>query len=232
MKPSEKIFENLFDDVRITSPRLLLFAQDGVNRFRKNDTANRFAPEITNMDTAQLALQKELGEVSGALATQKGTTFTVDGVLTLFKDTMKEKHTEIAYLLGGEKTAAYIEFYPGGKTEYGKTTKTQMPVLTKRVADMATKHTARLGVTLTAALQGFVAQWKNARNTQQGQKGSVGDNRSERSDARVALELGLTAAVHAVGRAFPGDVAQCVAYFNFALLDAPKNPSLNKPKQP
>lgn len=227
----ERLFGNFFANGKYTPTRLVLFGKDAVNRFKINDTGNQFAEEIEKMEAATAVLGDELGDVDTGLATQKATTFTVDGVLQNFKDTMDKKALDIAYLLGGEDTAAFKEFYPHGRKEYNSATKTQMLVLTKRVKEMATKHATKLGAPLTNLLKGFEAQWDNARNAQQTQKGIVSEDRAARASARHELEMALITAVHAVGKTFPGDVAKSKAYFDFSILEAPKHPSLDRPEE-
>ena len=229
MISEQRFFGNIFDVPGITPARLLLFAQDAVNRFRANDHSHRFAPETENMDVAAHTLQTELTDVSGSMATQKAATYTLDEVMMHFRETMQDENMDIAYKLGGPKTPAYMELYPRGKTEYSKVSKTQMPVLAKRVAQMAEKHAALLDEPLTDKLKSFAVKWENARDNQQEQKGTVDDNRAERSDSVLKLQLVVLAAAHAVAHAFPGDVNAGKAYFDFSLLDATRHPSLDRP---
>lgn len=229
MISEERFFGNIFDVPGITPARLALFAKDAIARFQANDTAHRFSAQVEAVVAAAAILQAELSDVSGALATQKATTLSVDEVLDRFKKTMQDENLELTAKLGGPKTAAYMEFYPQGKNEYSKITKTQMPVLAGRVAKMASKYAEMLGASLTDTLKGFQDKWEMARENQQGQKGTVGENRAERSGSLLPLQLALLAAAHAVGGAFPGDVAACKAYFDFSLLDAHHHPSLDRP---
>ena len=54
----------------------------------------------------------------------------------------------------------------------------------------------------------------------QGEIGEADTNHAERSANRTALELGLITAVHTIAAKFPGDVQQCLKFFQFNLLFA------------
>ncbi|MBK5285011.1 MAG: hypothetical protein JJE25_06380, partial [Bacteroidia bacterium] len=58
----------------------------------------------------------------------------------------------------------------------------------------------------------------DVRDEQEQQFASVDDNRTERTQARVALELGMLTSVHSIAALFPGDVDECDNFFDFNLL--------------
>ncbi len=222
----KKLFINFFDDEDITSPRLSTFAANAVSRFRTNDSANRFPTLIAQLNTAQIALATELSDVSGAVALRKGKTLVVDGVKANFIKRMSTLEGVIANAFGGRETEGFLAFYPAGVDEYSRVTKTNMPTLTKRVLDMAMANATTLGTALTTELKSFENAWKTARNAQQDKKGTVSANRTQRTAARVAVELVLLDMIHQVASAFKGDVAQCGAYFDFSILAVPRHSSL------
>src|SRR4051812_44052890 len=81
-----------------------------------------------------------------------------------------------------------------------------------------TKYATQLGTTLAGILQGFKTSWLAVRTAQEQQKGTVGDNRTTRTNARINVELDLTKIVYFVGGLFPGDVDTCSNFFDFSLL--------------
>jgi len=159
--------------------------------------------------------------VKSTLGVQKGSTFTVNEVMKSFKVYMSDNEGVIAKALGGKRKAAFVEFYPRGLSEYTNATKTKMPALLKQVLDAAEKYKADLGATQTKELKDFTKQYEAARSDQQNPKGSVTDNRTERTSNRTALEIELLKAIYSVGLMYPGDVAKCSSFFNFILLYAP-----------
>lgn len=225
MLDPQKLFENFFDDIRITTTRLYDFAIDCINRLTAaNGIATKYQGLIDLLTPLAEAVGKELGDVDTGLNIQKGSTLTVDDFIAGFKTTMSAKEGVIADALGGRNTPAYLEFYPHGITEYRSATKTTMPALVDRLNTAATAHATELGTTLTALLQGFETTYNDARNNQQQQKGNVGDNRSQRTTARADLEIGLVTAVHSIGEMYPGNVQQCMSFFSFNML----NPATKK----
>ncbi len=220
MQQSEKLFENLFDDKNIIPSRLSNFASDTLNNLTANNGGGSYTALISLLTPLITNFQGEIGEVDTSLNIQKGSTLTVDEFIKVFSDTMSSEEPFIARTLGGKGTAAYLEFYPQGVSEYTKPAKINMQTFTDRVNTAATAHAAQLGATLTATLQAFSPNWKNTRDKQQQQMGTVDTNRTERSTNRTALELGLLTAIHTIGAAFPGNVPQCLKFFQFNLLFA------------
>jgi hypothetical protein len=214
----EKIFENYFDDKNITTPRFYDFSQDSLSKLTAANGAGDYTTLINLITPLIAAVGTELGDVSLAEAVLKGKTLTNDQVMAAFVLTMRNKRGVIADLFGGEETAGYLEFYPQGINEYNQATKVQMPTLTLRVKNSATTHAATLGATLTALLQGFKTQWDNSRTDQELQKGVLSDNRTERTDARIALELAMLEVIHTIAGMFPGEVEQCMSFFAFHML--------------
>jgi hypothetical protein len=122
MLSPERIFNNIFSDDTITTARLANFMQDTINRLTKANNSS-FASLINQLTPALEALHKELGNVDIAKTLQKGRTLLVDGIMDSFKKNMSNLEGVIAHALGGSNTAAYLEFYPQGITEYSKATK-------------------------------------------------------------------------------------------------------------
>lgn len=220
MVQAEKLFENFLDDIRITSSRLLNFANDNLNKLTVANGGGDYTALINTLTPLIAAFGEEVGSVDTSLTMQKGATLTLDQVLQNFKQTMSDEEPFIARALGGSNMPAYLQFYPQGKGEYGRATKTNMPVLTNRVNTAASNNAAALGPALTALLQTFESDWQNNRNDQQQQKGAVNENRTDRSDAREALELALLTTVHTIGAMYPGNVQQCLSFFDFNMLFA------------
>ena len=215
----EKVLGNFFDDERITSSRLANFASDCKNRLTSANGSGEYTTLITQLDAPLASLQKELSELDTAQAQQKGKTQTVNQQLTTFKKTLSDKEGVIADAVGGYDSPAYLEFYPQGLNEYSKATLTQMPVLVKRITAAATKYAAQLSPALVATLQGFETNWFATRDEQQKLKGAVSDNRTDRGEARTAVELALIVIIHTLGAKFPGDLEQCTAFFDVNLLE-------------
>ena len=140
MKQFERIFENPFADAKITASRLANFAEDCLNRFTKANTDGSYALLIAQLTPALTTLQTELGNVASSQVAQKGKTLTVQQFQAGFKKWMADKEGVIADAVGGFDTPAYLEFYPGGVSEYSTITLAKMPTIVKRLNTVATKY--------------------------------------------------------------------------------------------
>ena len=227
MKPNPNmLFGNIFDDVRITPNYLARFADDAKAKLTDNNDTNEYDAVLTPLTAAIIPLRRELGEVDTTLNIQVGKTMTVDAFISVFKGYMGEKYIPIAAALGGDKTPAFLEFYPKGKTEYTKVTKTKMPTIMERLKVAATTHQAAIGATISGELQAFQAQWETVREKQLEEKAAVKTNRTDRSVARRDVELALLKTIHFIADKFPGDVARCKTFFDFNLLFGARHRSL------
>lgn len=218
MIDEEKIFGNLFDTDRVTTPRLLNFAKDHREALVTNNGANEYDALIALLDPLIAALDTELGDVDVALVNQILKTRSVDELIKLFRTTMSEKQGVIADALGGFQSDGFLQFYPHGQKEYTVTNKTTMPVLSHRVNMAATDNAGSLPAPLVAVLQAFEGQFDTLRAAQSAQKDSVDVNRTERNAAEVNLELGLLTSLHTIAAKFPADVERCLDFFDFQIL--------------
>lgn len=220
MKPNpEMLFGNFYNDPKIAPTYLERHADDVIAKLTNGNTGGVFNSILNPLVAAMVPFKAELGDVDTSKNTLLGKTQTVDGFIASFKTFMKENYIAIAAKLGNDKAPAFLEFYPNGKTEYSNITKTKMPTITTRLNTAATSNSAALGATLTAQLQGFSTQWIALRKQQLDNKAVLKTNRTERSTARVNVENSLLAAVRFVANKYLGDVAQCMTFFNFSLLE-------------
>jgi hypothetical protein len=218
MISEQKLFENIFDDIKIINSRLYNFGIDTLGRLTAANGGGDYTTLIALIKPPLLALADDLGLVDTSLTIQIGATLTNDQVMAAFKLTMSEKEGAIADKLGGRTTPAYLQFYPHKISEYTNATKTQMPVLTHRVNVAATANSVALGAMLTALLQGYETSWTTSRTDQETQMGTVEDMRNQRDDVRINVELALLTTVHTIAAKFPGDVPNCSQFFDFKKL--------------
>jgi hypothetical protein len=232
MITKEKFFENPFNILDITPSRLYNFSTDVIGKFTAANTGKIYDTIIQNLTQANTALGSEIGEVKSTLGVQKSSTFTVNEVIKNFKVYMSDNEGVIAKAVGGKRKASFIEFYPRGVSEYANATKTKMPALLKQVFDAAEKYKADLGAAQTKELKDFTKQYDDTRGDQQNQKGSVTDNRTDRTSNRTALEIELLKAIYSVGLMYVCDTGKCGSFFNFSLLYAPGRSKAKVDKTP
>lgn len=230
MIQSEQVFSNFFEDKRIISIRLSGFANDCLNRIMQANDGNGYTALIALLSPACQALNAELGDVATALSMQRSKTLTVDEFISMFKTRMRELEGGIAYKLGGRNKPVFAEFYPQGKTEYNKASKTNIGMLLDRIYDITAEHTVKLGQEITSELQGWKPQYEQARNNHQQAKGTVDANRVQRTLARKQVEEALIKVVHNIGERFPGNVEQCCSFFDFSLLGVRSRKKEDRPQ--
>lgn len=218
MIAEENVFRNIFANNNITDSRLYNFALDAIGKLQANNNHTALANTLA---LAAAELGKEIGEVSSSIAVQKSSTQTNNQVLAAFKKYMSENEGVIRQALGGYQSTGYIQMYPQGINQYSSATKLKMVPLLKQVFDAASAYSNVLPAPMVTQLKAFTQQWNDSRVAQNAQKGSVEENRTERSINRQTLETSLLVAVYTIGIAYPGNVAACSSFFNFSLLDAP-----------
>lgn len=232
MKPNPKmLFGNIFDDRNISPTYLARFADDVIAKLVQNNNAKAYDSVLIPLQTALAPLRAELGQVDVTLNTQIGKTATVDGFIEDFTGYMKDNYIFIAAALGGDKTPAFKEFYPKGKTEYTTITKTKLPTIMDRLKTVATTYKTPLGATISTKLLDFNTQWNAVREGQLQQKSALKTNRVDRSVARKNLEMELLKTIHFIGNKFPGDEKQSMSFFDFNLLFGARHKSLEDKKE-
>jgi hypothetical protein len=215
---SKKIFGNYFDDRKIIPNNLARFADDVVAKLKQNNTNGDYDALIDAITTTMIPFRSELGQVDTAFNILVGKTATVDSFIFDFKEYMKDNYVYIAAALEGEKSAAFGEFYPHGKTEYSIISKTKIPTVMDRLKTVGAKYKTQLGDAISTKLQEFQTTWNDLREEQLEGKSAVKTNRSDRSVARRAVEIELLKTIHFIGNKFPGDVVKCMLFFDFNLL--------------
>lgn len=71
---------------------------------------------------------------------------------------------------------------------------------------------------LVMELKDAALTFKGHRDAQLGKKGAVGNLKSTAATSRAALELQLTANIHFIAYTWPGDVQQCMAFFDQSIV--------------
>ena len=221
MLDPERYFDNLFDSPRITTLRLYNCCLNTQNVMTAANKGGEFTEFIGILAPLTSQLGTELGDVASSIAEQKGGTFTNNEVLASFKLIMSSKEGVIRDALGSKHSAGYLMFYPQGISQYSNATKTTMPVLVQAVYNAAEKYKADLSPSLVQTLQSFVKSWTESRTDQQELKGDVKNNIADKSGLRESMQIALTQVVHGIAYKYPGAVATCLSFFDFAMLYPP-----------
>ena len=214
-----RLFENPFSKPTITSTRLGNFVTDTLAEFAQADTDGTYKIPLKALQAAATPFLQELTGIDQNLTKQLGKTMTVAITTKGFKKQMSELEGVIARAVGGFDSEAFLEFYPHGVTEYTKATKKTIPTLLSRITAAATSYKKQLGADITAQLLSFETTWSPANKEQSQVKNAVKTSRTDTSAARHTVELALLTLIFTVAANNPGDVAACMKYFNFGLLE-------------
>jgi len=227
----EILFRNYFNDTRISDERLGVFGDNTLERFKTQNTKGEYKDIIALIEGHLQNFKSESGDISLAVALQRGLTITTDMLVSDLHTTMRDAQNEIIFKLGGEDKPAYLAIYPHGVSEYSQATKTQMPTITDRLFKAATLNATTLGKDLTDKLKSYQLLWKNARDVQTDKKTEVSTDRTDKNVSRYGLEIALTRAVHIIGDKFPEDFDKCGQFFEFHLLYKPQHEKKEVPNK-
>lgn len=218
---TETFFANFLANPKITTFRLRNFMRTSRTRFDADNKSGEWEEAIRQIDSVLPDLNRELGEVDETGNTGKGLTQTTNAVLAAFSQAMSEEEPFVKRALKGERPEAYLAFYPAGLSEYNRIAKEDALTLLERVEKAAAKYAAQLGQALSDKLGGFARQYRDARDRQTGNTGSLAQNRGERTAARKAAEPVMLSIMHDIGRRYPGNVAVADQFFNLNELYPP-----------
>jgi len=213
----KSLFKNHFSDKEISNDELRKFAEDNLMRLTANNPSSAFTTIISATGIKYTAYFGALSNTDVAEAVRQALTVTVDNKLKAFKEKVSRKEADIRSAFGKDG-AEYQEFFPHGMTEYSNATKENVEVLMERLVVSSNKYAAQLPDDFPDMWSATHDEYQTARATQLGKKGMVADNADTRDAARTALELQLVANLHFIGFTYPGDVEQCMAYFDQSFI--------------
>ncbi|RYZ90834.1 MAG: hypothetical protein EOP04_02645 [Proteobacteria bacterium] len=215
MKKIQFLFGNPFDDKRITSLRLVIFAQHASEAL-KGEYAELAVLLNDRIETVLVSLGKvAFSRTEGGSDTKK-----VDAYLQSTHNFMKKNAAAISVGTGGEDSEGYRAFFPKGLTGYRQLTKTEAPELFKAISNAVAKYGARIAEPVRAGLAGLERGWFAVRGGQQSTLEGLDATRNERDEARIALEFILIDALHDMAKKHKADPKKGLSYFQPSLLFA------------
>lgn len=156
MKANQRmLFGDIFNDKDITYNYLSKFAAVVLAKQQKNNNGYMFNLLISPLRTTIDPFRKEIGKVDPSHNDHVSKTQKVDKFIQQFTTFVKDHYVNIAAALGNEKATAFKEFYPNGKSEYTKATKTKIPTIVDRLHVVSEKYSDKLGPSLTDQMRAF-----------------------------------------------------------------------------
>lgn len=221
-KLEKYLFGNVFMDKRFTTVRLVVFAQDTLNRFNYLNDCNEYDSIIVSLKDPLERLQKEVEKVAFSVEVSKKESLSPTQFINFFKKIMIENEYDIANAVGGYDSPAYYEFYPFGAVEYKKVSRATIPFFINRVHTVADANRAQLSSDLLETLKGFKYYWEHKMKRKKRYE-KVSEYCKQ---TREEMEIALIMAIHFIALKFPANIFYCGAFFDFSLL-YDKNSSSN-----
>ncbi len=227
----ETFFKNHFDNRAISDDDLKKFSEDHLARITANNPGGRLTPIIAPAGSAHTAYFGAITDEDTARAIQQALTIRVDDAAAAFTAYVRRREGAIRDAFGQEGPE-YQEFFPQGLSEYTRADRANIEQLMDRFADAARRHVDALPQGFEQEVLALRAAYQSARTGQLGKKGEVGDRIEDSIQRRNVLETQLTANVHFIGFQFPGNVEQCMAYFDQSFIRRSGNGGAEEPQPP
>ncbi len=218
----KRFFQNPLFSRQISHTELQAFSEDHLGKLAAANTAGQFDAMLTDTGAAYEAYFGELASVSLRTALRQAAT---EEMQTRWKELVKwitSKGQSRIIDKAGEPSAVFIEFFPGGLSEYHSATTITAQTLATRLKTSATTHTSLLGADFTATATALVESYLKARELQTDRKGQASDARSERDADKLALQTRLFKNLLTLA-ALEMDPEKCSLYFSQHLLEDPES---------
>lgn len=177
--------------------------------------------------------QTDYGNLATKGAQQKGSNITKQDAYDDAIDFIKRKEGAVKSEFD-KGSAAYIEFYPLGITEYYGSTVEGLKILLVRYVAAATKYKVQLGAAFLTDITNLQTAYTNARDEQVIGKSDNKTMQTLLRSSRKELTLHLTKCLLIIAANTLEDEKAFLSYFNFGLLevdnDNPTPPPIDPPK--
>ncbi|TCZ67055.1 hypothetical protein [Flaviaesturariibacter aridisoli] len=213
MKKIRLLLGNPFSDPRITTLRLVLFAQNAQQALRDEfvEVAALIGDKIEKVVVT-------LGAIGKGAAEQVGGTLALTAFKKRLHTFMKENEDGLSVALGGRSSRGFLAFLPQGLTELYRMTHTEAPAVLQRIGQALDDHAPALPDPLRSGLEGLYDQWTQLRTSQQYLLETLDAKRNERDAERIALEMAVLKAVHLVALKYLGNEEGAERFFAEHLL--------------
>ena len=210
----QHIFGNIFIERKISTIRLILFAEDCLNRLYAKNSKSQYSDIIYCLQSPLQEVKITTGKYFyNAYVEGEPITITKNQFLLLFKKTMIDSESPLTEALYQNHYTAYLEFYPHGVSEYSKANKFETSKLITRVYKSAEQCKELLNDDLRFNLQSFKLLLDNKKLNEE-QCNII----LKRKKARIDLEQALLIVIHKVAILNPGNAELGASFFDFNIL--------------
>ncbi len=217
MEKFNAFFANPFEDLRITDLRLKNFTDDHIQKMTAANTGTRFTTYISATQTALAAFVLTLVGEESHVAARMSRTENVTAILKQFKKLVRTKEPVIRAAFESQPTII-TEFFPNGKTEYGRATVGNASILMERLVGVITARAAALPTGFVTQFNDIKTQFNTARTEQQDEKGHVSNVKAISSAERTNLVKQLYKNLVNIAAICINNPAEGAALFDDSLL--------------
>ena len=224
----QRYFENPFDDRKISSEELRIFAEDHIGKLSAHGV---YATMLTPTQGCFDAFDEALSTRAEQIGSLGGDTITKDEVLQLFRTKIRQRRGRIVDVMG-ETSADFHEIFPQGLTYYTRATMQTAQQRLDYLLEKLTKFQAQLGAPLTAEFTSIRSSFEAARGSQVVEKGGVSTARGAVKTTRTALELQLLDNLLTLAKEFKGQPEKAAEFFDQSKLEDPTQSQDTPPPTP
>jgi hypothetical protein len=210
-------YSNFLDTKNLSDDSIRKFVENHIQRLIANNGSGTFTIILTDTTNKYTLYFGKMSSEDIAFAVQQSLTATVNNIIRDFKADASKQQKLISFHFP-EDTPTYQEFYPHGVTEYSNATKANVELLMARMVSACTAHQAVLGPAIVALFTGYQTNYPLARNAQILKIGEVSDDKTETATTRDDVETQLIANMHFIGFTFPGNVTECMKFFDQSII--------------
>jgi len=213
----EKIFDILFDDVKITDSRILPFFGSNIIAIQLHNQGHVFDQILADSQAKKTALENKIGSKSETLTDQFSSTITVVEYESQFVDLV---HTAQATVLTKctKKSDIYKEFFPLKWDNYIQPHRDEIGNYIDHFKARFTAHTSDYGTAMITAFTNLQNSFVPARSTQVQNKQEVKTLIEETSVERENVNLQLYINLHTLALAYPGKPEMVKVFFDVSQL--------------
>ena len=231
MKDLSELFEDFFNDLKITNDRMVTYAEDQETRLTDNNPANVYDDIIADTNTKAVALKDILVSRTSDTNTRIGSTTSKDEAKKDLIDYISRKEGLVKSTFG-KGSAQYKEFFPQGLTGIRKATEEQFDTMTRVITEKAEKYETQLGSTFKSEVTALFNTWHTAYTTQNEDSVSADNAGTEEAEEATTLRLQLTKNALFIAYNNVGDPEAFDTYFDMNKLFAQKRTHIYKGEAP
>jgi hypothetical protein len=212
-------FANPYDTKNISDDNIKKFVQKHIAQTTAKNGGGLFTTMLADTTLAYTNYFGAIDDEDVKLAVQQSLTMAADNLIKTFKDSVSQQEGLIRSFYN-VNSPAYQEFFPHGVTEYREANKGNIDTLMNRMAVASQAHVGDLGAPFVAIWTGIKSNYATARTSQLGKIAEVVAAKTTTSDNRNELETQIFKNMFTVGMNFPGNVDECMDFFDQSIIRA------------